>query len=106
MRRMRRYLFVPFGFCLALSSAVFPVWAGGENDQDLALEALQHGEALSLSEVLARVEPQLGGEIVGVAFRRDHQRWVYEFRLVTPDGGIGRVLVDAKSGDIINRAAR
>jgi uncharacterized membrane protein YkoI len=97
---------VAFGFCLAISSAVFPVGAGGENDQDLALEALQHGQALSLSEVLARVEPQLGGEIVRVAFQRDHQRWVYEFRLVMPDGGIGRVLVDAKSGDIINRETR
>jgi uncharacterized membrane protein YkoI len=106
MRRMRRYLFVPFGFCLAISSAVFPLRAGGENDQDLALQALQDGEALSFSEVLARVEPQLGGEIVGVAFRHDPQRWVYEFRLVMPDGGIGRVLVDAKSGDIINRETR
>jgi uncharacterized membrane protein YkoI len=62
--------------------------------------------AVRLSEVLAHVQPQLGGEIVGVAFQRDHQRWVYEFRLVTPDGGIGRVLVDAKSGDIINRETR
>ena len=48
----------------------------------------------------------LGGEIVGVAFQRDHQRWFYEFRLVMPDGGIGRVLVDAKSGDTINRETR
>jgi uncharacterized membrane protein YkoI len=106
MRRMCRYFFVPFGFCVAMSLAVFPVRSGGENDQDLALEALQHGEALSLSEVLARMKSLLGGEIVGVAFQRDHERWVYEFRLVMPDGGIGRVLVDAKSGEIINRETR
>ena len=103
---MRRYLFTSLGLCLAASCAVFPVRAGGENDQDLALGALQHGEALSLSEVLARVEPQLGGEIVGVSFQRDHQRWTYEFRLVMPDGGMGRVQVDAKSGAIITREAR
>jgi uncharacterized membrane protein YkoI len=106
MRRMRRYPFVPLGFCLAIGCAVFPVRAGGVNDQDLARDALQHGEALSLSEVLARVEPQLGGEIVGVSFQRDHQRWIYEFKLVMPDGGMGQVLVDAKSGDIINHEAR
>jgi uncharacterized membrane protein YkoI len=107
MCRMRRFLFVPFGFCLAISSAVFPVRAGGgDNDQDLALEALQRGEALSLSEVLARVEPKLGGEVIGVTFQRDRQRWVYEFTLVMPNGVMGHLLVDAKSGDVINPEAR
>ena len=104
---MRRFFLVLFGLCLAINSAVVPVRAdGGDSDQDLALEALQRGEALSLSEVLARVQPKLGGEVVGVTFHRDHQRWVYEFTLVMPNGGMEHLLVDAKSGDVISSEAR
>jgi len=102
---MARYPFMLFTLCFAISAAVFPVRAERENDQNRALEAVQRGEALPLSEVLARVQPQIGGEIIGVSFDRRDERWVYQFRVVAVDGEIRRLLVDAKSGEVINHEA-
>jgi uncharacterized membrane protein YkoI len=102
MSRMHRYPFMLFTLCFAISAAVFPVRAEPNNDQNRALEAVQRGEALSLSEVLARVQPHLGGEIIGISFERRDERWVYEFRLVAADGEIRLVLVDAKTATVIS----
>jgi uncharacterized membrane protein YkoI len=95
------YLFVLFGVCLAANIAALPAMADGDDDQDRAFEAVEHGEALPLSKVLAHLKGRLGGEIVGISFEREDERWIYVFKVVMPNGGMRRIHIDAKSAEPI-----
>ena len=81
-----------------LTTAALPARADDDDDHDRAFGAVERGEALSLPEVMARAKQQLRGEVVGTAFNREHGRWVYEFKVVTPGGKLRRVYIDAASG--------
>jgi uncharacterized membrane protein YkoI len=74
-----------------------------DQDHDRARLAVERGEARPLSDILARVRPELGGEVVGVAFRRRAGRWLYEFRIIAPDGAMTEVYVDAATAQIVER---
>jgi uncharacterized membrane protein YkoI len=76
-----------------------------ERDHDRAREALERGEALPLAEVLARVRPELGGEVVGVDFEREDGRWIYEFKVIGQAGRLTEVHVDAATAQVLRRRA-
>jgi len=71
-------------------------------DHDRARRALEEGRALPLAAILNRVGNRLGGEVVGVEFEREHGRYVYEFRVITPAGRLREVYVDAMTAEILN----
>jgi len=77
--------------------------AHADDDADRALRALERGEVRPLAEILAAVEPELGGEIVGVEFEREDGRHVYEFEVVTPAGRLVEVYVDAATARVLER---
>ena len=79
------------------------VLADRDRDYERARRAVEHGEALPLAEILSRVRADLGGEVVGVSFERKRDRWVYEFKVVDPDGRLWEVYVDAASAAILRR---
>jgi hypothetical protein len=95
----RRHLVI--GLAALLAPA--PLLAQRERDQDRARRAVERGEALTLSDILARVRPNLGGEVVGVSFDRKRERWVYEFKVIRSGGALVEVYVDARSAEIIKR---
>jgi uncharacterized membrane protein YkoI len=74
-----------------------------EPDHDHARRAVERGEALPLSDILARVRPELGGEVIVVAFRRKTGRWVYEFRVIAAAGRLEEVYVDAATAQVLKR---
>ncbi len=76
-----------------------------QHDQDRARIAVERDEARPLSEILAKVRPDLGGEIAGIEFRRKSGRWVYEFRILAPTGRMTEVYVDAATANILKREA-
>jgi uncharacterized membrane protein YkoI len=88
-----------------LVGAPSPLWARGdhEDDQDRARRAFEQGEVLPLAEILARVRGELGGEVVGVSFEREHDRWVYEFKVIGAGGRLAEVHVDAATAEVIQR---
>lgn len=98
MFRMTRRTLIAFGM-----AALFPTVLRADWDHDQAHRAVQSGEALPLFDILARVRSQLGGEIVGVAFRRKRNRWIYEFKVIEPRGQLMEVYVDAASAEILKR---
>ena len=67
---------------------------------DEARRALERGEVKPLAEILQRVQPDLGGEVVSVELERKHGAWVYEFRVLGADGRRRDFYVDALTGDI------
>jgi uncharacterized membrane protein YkoI len=89
------------GLAALLTSA--PVFAERERDQDRARRAVERGEALALSDILARVRPSLGGEVVAVSFERKKERWIYEFKVIRPGGALVEVYVDAATAEVVRR---
>jgi uncharacterized membrane protein YkoI len=73
------------------------------HDHDDARLAVERGEALPLAVILERVRGKLGGEVVGVRFEREDGRWIYEFRVIVPGGGLADMCVDAATGEVIGR---
>jgi uncharacterized membrane protein YkoI len=73
-----------------------------DDDHDRAMEALQQGRVRPLAQILAEVEQDLGGQVVGVEFDDEEGVYVYAFRVVTDAGRLREVYVDATSGRILN----
>lgn len=82
--------------------------AGGvhpRHDHDRARDALQQGEVRPMAEILQAVSAQVAGELIEVELEReghrDGSRWVYELKLIAPDGRLLEVLVDASTGRLL-----
>jgi uncharacterized membrane protein YkoI len=114
MRALSRRAFIATGLGAALAPVAGSAIADPDDDEgahrhhhdhDRARIAVERGEARPLSEILAKVRPELGGEMAGVEFRRQSGRWVYEFRVLTPTGQMTEVYVDAATADILKREA-
>lgn len=84
---------------LLLSVLAAPVLADGDHDR--ARRALEAGEILSLSEILAAAEAVRPGRVIEVELEKDDGRWVYELELVTPDGRLYEMEIDAATGTLL-----
>jgi uncharacterized membrane protein YkoI len=70
-------------------------------DHDRARAALGRGEVRPLAQILETVTAEIPGEVVEVELEREHGVWVYEFKVIAPDGHVLEVLVDAASGALL-----
>jgi uncharacterized membrane protein YkoI len=79
--------------------------AHAEDDHDQAWRALKRGEIRPLTDILAQLQGQLGGEVIEVSFKskRRGRNYAYEFTVLTPSGRISEVLVDAATAKILER---
>ena len=81
--------------------ATGPAAAGGDRrDQDEARAAVESGAILPLETILARLKGRLPGEIVNVKLERERGIWLYEFRVVEPQGRVREIAVDAATGAV------
>ena len=86
-----------------------PITAGGEDapapsssqDFERALDAVARGEILRLGEILPRIEKEFGGRAIETEIETEHGRWVYEFEILTSDGRLFEVDVDAVTGETL-----
>jgi len=78
-------------------------YSGGRDhdDHDQAHDAVEKGLIRPLAEILASVEDELGGEVVGVEFEHEDGRYIYEFEIVSPSGRLREVYVDAMTAEIL-----
>lgn len=102
MRRTTRRSLIGAGLCLAAAPLIPPLWAG-DRDHDRARAAVARGEALPLAEILNRVGPSLGGEVIEVSLEREKGRWLYEFMVIEAGGRLAEVHVDAATAEILKR---
>ena len=70
----------------------------GDVDQDGARAAVKRGEAVPFTEILRKVRPQIQGEIVGQKLEQHRGIWVYEFRVIAPDGHMHYLHFGARNG--------
>ena len=75
---------------------------GEQSERDLLLDATRRGEILSLTEVLERVRPQIGGRIVEVEVETENGVLVYELYYLDARGRRREVYVDPRTGTILD----
>ncbi|WP_068113302.1 PepSY domain-containing protein [Tropicimonas marinistellae] len=85
--------------CLLILTFAGPAQA--ESDHDLARQATARSEILPLAMVMQDVSERYSATLLEVELEREHGQYVYEFQLITPDGRILEVLVDAKTGEVL-----
>lgn len=73
------------------------------HDHDRARAALQAGEVLPLTEILARVGRTHPGQVLEVELERDDGVWIYELKLLQGDGLLVKLKVDARDGTVVRQ---
>jgi len=70
----------------------------GAVDQDGARRAVARGDAAPFADILAKVKPHIHGEIVGQKLEQHQGIWVYEFRVISPNGHMQYLHFQARTG--------
>lgn len=96
----------PLLLCAAIALAMaMPAFVAephaDEDDHDQARSALEQHKILPLTQILEQLRPKLKGRIVGTELEQDHGVYLYEFKIVTPNGRLEEVYVDALTGKIL-----
>lgn len=70
-------------------------------DYEIARDAVERGEILPLAQVMTLLQDSHPGRVVEVELEYSEGALVYEVELVTPDGRLIEVEVDAAKGTIL-----
>ena len=81
-------------------------WARGEDDHERARQAVQAGQVLPLRTVLERLEREHPGQVLEVELEHDGERWLYEIKLLQADGRLLKLLLDARTADVLRSKRR
>lgn len=96
---------------LATLSICAAVWHGNalasdKGDHERALQAVQSGQVMPLAKVLVLVEKAQPGQVLEVELESHQQQWHYEIKLLQADGRLMKLLVDARTGEVLKRQTR
>jgi uncharacterized membrane protein YkoI len=103
-RYTHRYLVFPLAALLLAGGTVLATADDDDDrrDQELARQALSEGRIRPLTEIIESFKKQFPGEIVGVELEtKGPKRFIYEFKVLTPEGKLKEVKVDASTAKII-----
>lgn len=103
MPRLGRRSLLRLAASAGAALAAPPAFASEDDEHESARRAVERKEALPLADILAKAGDDLGGEITRVSFKREHDRWVYEFKVVELSGRLVEVYVDAATGRVLER---
>lgn len=103
VRGARRAVAVVLAVAAALAG---PARADGSIDHRRARAAMLAGEIRPLGDILQRLQPQLGGDVIGIELEREDGRWVYEFKVLQPGGRIVEWYVDARDGSVLQHEVK
>lgn len=86
---------------LTCALAGLPAWAGPHDDHDRARAAVQAGEVMPLAALLEGLKRSHPGEVLEVELEREDGRWVYEIKLLQPDGQLLKLELDARTAQVL-----
>lgn len=70
-------------------------------DHERARAALEAGQIRPLSDLLAEVERRFRGRVIEADLERDDTQWLYELKILPPNGRIFIVELDAATGALV-----
>ena len=91
---------------LACSFLVAPAWASDRDDHERALQAVQSGQVLPLTTVLERLGREHPGQVLEVELERDAGQWIYEIKLLSADGQLLKLKLDAGTAAVLRMKVR
>jgi uncharacterized membrane protein YkoI len=77
-----------------------PAWADGLSAEQVRA-LVERGEILALEEVLKRNEARLGGRIIEIEIEHKRGAYVYEIKVLRPDGRYRELKIDARTGALL-----
>jgi len=84
---------------LAAMSVASMAWAG---DHERARALLEKGEILSLSEIIKQANARIPGKILEVELEEKGSLIIYEIEFLGEHGVIKKMLIDARTGQLIS----
>lgn len=90
---------------LALAAAASLALAD-DDDHERARRAMQAGEIMPLHTLLERVAQRHPGQVVEVELEREDGAWIYELKLLRPDGVLLKLELDARDGTVLGSRSR
>ena len=85
--------------------AVLSAWgpSAGDDDHDRAFEMRAREEVLPLEQLVEGLGLGPGARILEVETEHEHGRLLYEIEYVESDGRVYEALVDARTGEVLER---
>ena len=83
--------------------------AGAEErhgDRERARAALERGEVAPLAQAIAKVQSLYTGDVVETEIESEHGRFYYEIKLLTPEGRVLKLVLDARTLEIVKVKGR
>ncbi len=91
--------------CSLAAALVIALTAGAARADDVGPEVakrlLSEGRIKPLSEIISGVQAKVPGEVLEVQLELDDGNYVYELKLLRPNGKVQEVEADAASGNIL-----
>ena len=88
-------------FLLGSFLLIAPGASQERRDHERARAALEAGEIRPLAELLAVVERRYQGRVIEADLERDDGQWLYEFKILPPNGRMFVVEIDAATGALL-----
>lgn len=79
----------------AISCGLFSANAWADDDHDRAHKARLAGKIKPLNVVLQELANEHPGQVLEVELEHEHERWTYEIKLLSPDGRVRKLVVNA-----------
>lgn len=99
---MRRLLIALALLAGGALGAVQQTPAQAASEQERARAAVQAGEIRSLQEILDRVRGRVAGRVLDAELEESgRNRWTYRIKILTGDGRVVALAVDARTGEIL-----
>ncbi|MBF0326387.1 MAG: PepSY domain-containing protein [Alphaproteobacteria bacterium] len=84
---------------VALMLLAPPALAG--SDHDRARQALRSGQVLPLAKILEKVAADIPGEVIETELEEEKGRFIYEIKLITPQGRVMKLIYDATDATLL-----
>jgi uncharacterized membrane protein YkoI len=75
--------------------------AHSEEDHDIARQAVERGELLPLTKILAAAEREYPGRVLEVELEREDGRYLYEIEVLTKNGRVVELTYDGRTGELL-----
>lgn len=88
-----------------LGLAAAPAWA--QSAQERARAAVEAGEIRSLQDILQQVRRRFDGRVLDAELDESgRNRWVYQIKILTTEGDVLALAVDARTAEILQVKGR
>ncbi len=78
-------------------------WEDEGRSHDRARRAAEAGEILPLAEIYERARRVQPGRVLEAELERARGRWIYEIKILDPEGRLYELKLDAATGKILKR---